>query len=177
VRWLPLLLVSALVIAVLVASDPAAVGLSCAPGAAPRDWERVAEEEFIGPCAVRAVIDGDTLDVVCDGERQRVRLLRIDTPEREEPGYAAATRALRRLVAAGELHLVLEVAGEPVRDRHGRLLAYAYARGRNLNIELVRLGWSPFDPRFGEGRFARAFEAAEREARAAARGLWAPETR
>jgi micrococcal nuclease len=177
VRWLPLLVVSGLVIAVLVASDPDAIRLSCAPGREPEEWTRVVDEEFIGPCALRRVIDGDTLDVVCDGEPQRVRLLRVDTPEREEPGYAAATAALRRLVAAGELRLVLEVADEPVRDRHGRLLAYAYAGGRNLNVELVRLGWSAFDSRFGEGRFARAFEAAEHEARAAARGLWAAEPR
>ena len=176
-RWLPLLVVSGLMVAVLVASDPDAIRLSCAPCSEPQEWTRVADEEFIGPCAVRRVIDGDTLDVVCDGERQRVRLLRIDTPEREEPGYAAATRALRGLVATGELHLVLEVADEPVRDRHGRLLAYAYVRGRNLNVELVRLGWSAFDRRFGEGRFARAFGAAEHEARAAARGLFAPKPR
>lgn len=172
-RWLRLVLVSALVIAVLVASDPEAVGLSCAPVAAPQPWTAVAEEEFIGPCALRRVLDGDTLDVDCDGARERVRLLRIDTPEREEPGHAAAARALRRLAEAGELRLVLEVAGEPVRDRYGRLLAYAYSRGRNLNVELVRLGWSSFDRRFGGGRFARAFEAAEREARQAGHGLWA----
>ncbi len=172
-RWLPLVLVSALMIAVLVVSDPGAVGLHCAPGSRPGAWTAVAEEEFIGPCAVRRVVDGDTLDVVCEGERQRVRLLRIDTPEREEPGYASARSALGRLVGEGPLRLVLEVAGEPVRDPHGRLLAYAYVDERNLNVELVRLGWSHFDRRFGSGRFARAFEAAEREARRARSGLWA----
>lgn len=173
VRWLPLVLVSALVIAVLVAADPGAVGLSCGPADGGDEWTRVPQEEFIGPCRLRFVIDGDTLELACSGETQRVRLLRIDTPEREQSGHGAARAALRRLAREPELRLLLEVAGQPVRDRHGRLLAYVYSGDRNLNLEMVRLGWSQFDRRFGAGRFGRAFQAAESEARAAGRGLWA----
>ena len=30
------------------------------------------------------VIDGDTIDVLYNGKKERIRLLRIDTPERDE---------------------------------------------------------------------------------------------
>ncbi len=174
--WLPLVAVSAFVVALLVAGDPEAVGLGglrCAPSGGHDAWTLVPEEEFIGPCRVLRVIDGDTLDVACDGPEERIRLLRVDTPEREERGYGEARDALRRLVGRREVRLLLEEPGEPVRDRHGRLLAYVYQGERNANAELVRLGWSHYDERFGAGRFGRAFRAAEAEARAAERGLWA----
>lgn len=145
------------------------------PGAIGRDARRelpVGPGEGIGPCSVLYVIDGDTLDVDCGSGRERVRLLRIDTPEREEPGYAEARAALERLVAGHDVDLVFEEPGRPARGDHGRLLAYVFAGDTNLNVELVRLGWSEFWTRYGEGRFAGSFESAEAEARAAGRGLW-----
>lgn len=41
-----------------------------------------------------------------------------------------------------------------------------------VNVELVRLGWSAYVTKYGRGRLAEQFEAAEKEARAAKRGLW-----
>lgn len=166
------MLVSAVMIALLVAGDPEAVGLRCEPAGPRSGWTAAPEVEFIGPCRVLRVVDGDTLDAVCDGPEERIRLLRVDTPEREERGYAEARSALRRLVDRREVRLLLEEPSQPLRDRHGRLLAYVYVEGLNTSLELVRQGWSRFDERFGGGRFARAFRAAEREASAEARGLW-----
>ncbi len=58
------------------------------------------------------------------------------------------------------------------RDGFGRLLAYVIADGKNVNLEMVRQGWSTFWKKYSKGRLAAAFEAAEQEARAAKRGLW-----
>jgi micrococcal nuclease len=130
------------------------------------------EESWVGPCRVVHVVDGDTLDVRCTAGEERLRLLRIDTPERNEWGHRESTRALRELVSRREVHLTFEKPGIPVRGHHGRLLAYLFVEGRNVNVEMVRGGWSPFWTKFGEGRFAAEFIEAEREARAAGRGLW-----
>jgi micrococcal nuclease len=115
------------------------------------------------------VIDGDTVRMRCDGEEMKVRLLRIDTPERDEPRYREATEALRRLLDGRDVHFSYDEPGRPARGNYGRLLVYLHAEGRNINVEMVRAGWSRFDTRWGEGRFARAFRAAEREARDAGR--------
>ena len=117
-----------------------------------------------GPCAVTRVVDGDTVDVVCPAFRERVRLLRIDTPERGQPGSSEAADALAALIAGRNVYLVYETPGEPARGGYGRLLAYLVADGRNLNVEMVRRGHSPFWTRYGEGRFAPAFRQAASEA-------------
>lgn len=140
------------------------------PVAAPADAPR---SDRLGPCAVRRVIDGDTLDVRCGRGRERIRMLRIDTPEFEQRGYREASDALERYVRGAEVYLEPEVPGAPERDAYGRLLAYVWIDEIHVNVEMVRDGWSRFFTRHGEGRFAAEFARAEREARTARRGLWA----
>lgn len=87
---------------------------------------RPAAEEW----QVVSVTDGDTIVVRRDGVEERVRLLGIDTPEREQCGYAEARGLVADLVASGEVTLV--VGSSDDRDRYGRLLRYvevAYAGG------------------------------------------------
>jgi len=120
------------------------------------------------------VIDGDTIEVRWRGGPERVRLLRIDTPERGGRGYGEATRALEGLLAGAALELEFERPGRPERDKYDRLLAYVLADGDNANVELVRLGWTRFWTRYGAGRLAEQFAAAERDARSERAGLWGP---
>lgn len=121
---------------------------------------------------VLRVIDGDTIQVLWRNRRERVRLLRIDTPERGQTGYQEATEALELLVGGNTVALVFEKQGHPERDRHGRLLSYVLVDGKNANVEMVRLGWTRFWTRFGRGRLADEFIEAERAAQTTAAGLW-----
>lgn len=124
---------------------------------------------------VTRVVDGDTLHVELPGSitpSEKVRLLRIDTPERGEPGYEQASAALVALAAGRDVALSFEDPDAPARDDYGRLLAYVWIDGRCANVELVRRGFSPFVTRWGEGRLAAAFRAAQDEARARDAGLW-----
>lgn len=119
------------------------------------------------------VIDGDTLVVSGNaGSDEHVRLLAIDTPERGERWHAEAGRALRKAVSAGSLRLEFEVVGRLDRDRYGRILAYVYVDDRNVNVEMVRNGWSEYITRYGHSRYANDFVEAEGEARSARRGIW-----
>lgn len=119
------------------------------------------------------VTDGDTVGISYHGRWELVRLLRINTPEKGQPGYAAAREFLRNLVAGKAVTLDLETPGEPERDRYGRLLGYLHLRGDNVNVEIVRAGWSSFWTKYGDGKYAEDFREAEKEATAALRGLWA----
>jgi len=122
----------------------------------------------VGPCTVTKVVDGDTVRVDC-GEWvapcpkwPRVRLLNINTPERGKPRHDEATAALRKLVLGHDVYLRFEDPREPTCGGYGRLLAYLLVDGVNVNVEMVREGWSEFETKYGEGRFAGDFEAAER---------------
>ena len=145
------------------AALPEAISTPGVSARSSRPSNEVPMEAGIGPCTVTRVIDGDTVDVVCDGTRDRVRLLRIDTPERGEPGYREAGGALGRMVLGREAYLVFERPGVLERGSYGRALAYLYVEGRNINVEMVRQGWSGFWTKYGTGRFAEDFLAAEAE--------------
>jgi micrococcal nuclease len=123
------------------------------------------------------VKDGDTLVARLEGgptERvETIRLLNVNTPERNERLWAAAGEALKSLVRGGWIDLEFERPGVERRDGFGRLLAYVLADGANVNLALVRQGWSAFYTKYGRGRLAAEFAAAEAEARARGAGLWA----
>jgi micrococcal nuclease len=77
---------------------------------------------------VVSVIDGDTIIVTIDGQKETVRYIGIDTPEprREgtpECGSHEATEFNRALVEGKPVRLV---ADEEDRDQYDRLLRYVY---------------------------------------------------
>ena len=88
---------------------------------------------------VENVVDGDTVDVAVDlgfkvSTRQRVRLARIDTPERSQPGYAAARDFVREAVLNKPVMLKTEKV-----SKWGYYLAEVTLEdGRNLSDTLVQ---------------------------------------
>jgi len=114
-------------------------------------------------CQVVKIIDGDTIDVLYQGEKERIRLLRVDTPERDEEGYFQAKKALKKLVGGREIKLEFEIPGKLERGVYGRILAYVWVDDVNVNIEMVRLGFSLFWTKYGEGKYAEEFRDAERK--------------
>ncbi len=121
------------------------------------------------------VVDGDTVYIRYfpkEPIQGKLRLLRINTPERGCKGYKEATNALKGLLEGKKLSVKYEVKGVQVTGGYGRLLVYLYAGKLNVNVEMVRLGWSMFYTKYGEGRLAEDFKRAEAEARKARRGLW-----
>lgn len=130
----------------------------------------------VGPvCHVVKIIDGDTLRVRCRERPEKVRLLFVNTPEYGKKGSRRAKRALQRLVDGGEVQLHFENGSHEKRDRYGRLLAYVVVDDLNVNIELVREGWTRYWTRYGHGSLGEAFRRAEKQARKENRGLWTPE--
>jgi len=116
------------------------------------------------PCQLVKVLDGDTIVVRWRGRIEHLRLLRINTPERGQPGYEGSAGFLRNLLSGKRIEFQFEEPTNPARDKYGRLLAYVFADGENVNVEMVRVGWSPFWTKYGRGKYADAFEKAQSEA-------------
>lgn len=127
------------------------------------------------------VVDGDTIRVRVGGIEERVRYVGIDTPEPNrssaatpEPYAAEATAANAGLLAAGG-RLVLE-RDVSERDGFGRLLRHPWleADGRwtLLSLALVAEGFAQAATYPPDVKYVDAFVAAQRNARAAGRGLW-----
>lgn len=115
-------------------------------------------------------VDGDTIELA--GER--IRLFGIDAPElsqtctRNSETWACgdwARAAMAAGLGAGE------VACAPrERDRYGRIVATCHQGGEDIGEALVRQGAA-----FAYRRYSGAYMAAEAEAEAAGRGVWAGE--
>lgn len=116
---------------------------------------------------VVSVADGDTVRVRSRGsEPEIVRLLYIDAPEHDQPGGREARRALQELVRIERVRV--DTRGK---DRYARTLGHLrrVSDGLDINLELVRRGHAWANAR---GAMRPRYESAEREARAARRGLW-----
>jgi endonuclease YncB( thermonuclease family) len=124
------------------------------------------------PVLVRAVIDGDTIDVATYG---RVRLLGIDAPELGRGFDTAApfgTEARARL-ASLVLHRWVRLEQDGVtRDAYDRHLAYVIREdGVFVNAALVRDGLARVSARIALVRLGE-LQRAEAEAQAFRRGMW-----
>ncbi len=139
------------------------------------------EEAAFPPLRGRVVkvVDGDTIHVRLDGRgREKVRYIGVDTPETKHPRigvepFGPEASALNRdLIGGRRVQLRFD---RQLRDRYGRLLAYVYREpdGLFVNAELVRRGLAEVMRVPPNVRHAERFEALEREARAAGRGMWA----
>jgi micrococcal nuclease len=121
---------------------------------------------------VRAVIDGDTIDVAMFG---RVRLLGIDAPELGR-GYDSTApfgrEARERLVALVSNRWIRLEQESPARDAYNRHLAYVVREdGMFVNAVLVREGLARVSARQPLVRLAE-LQAAERDAQMFRRGMW-----
>lgn len=129
---------------------------------------------------VTQVVDGDTIEVLINGEKFKVRYIGIDTPETVDPRRAVgcfgkeASNENKRLVEGKIVTLEKDVSST---DKYGRLLRYVYLKlddGTSLFINdyLVRQGFGyayTFPP---DIKFNEQFVKAQNEARENRRGLW-----
>lgn len=116
---------------------------------------------------VTRVIDGDTIDVLLNGQQMRVRYVGVNTPERDEPCYSDATQANRDLVEGKTVTLVTDTSET---DPYDRLLRYIYADGVFVNESLVRDGFAEAVKYPPDDAFYDEFLSLEQTAASANRG-------
>ena len=143
----------------------------------------------IGLCT--KVIDGDTIHVVTGGNvRFKVRLERIDAPEKDQPYGKEATDYLAKLIRGKTVRVEWRK-----KDQYGRILGIVYTQdGRartpaapqppqnetalvkgwyDINLHLVGTGNAHHDSYFDK---TPAYSAAESAAKEKKLGLWASES-
>ena len=128
------------------------------------------------PATVVSVVDGDTIWVELNGEREKVRYIGIDAPETNHPTkgvqeYGAEAKAANRTLLEGKtVDLEFDVQ---LRDRYGRLLAYVYlADGTFVNAWLVEHGFAQVMTVPPNVKYQDIFRKRQRDARDLGRGLW-----
>lgn len=125
---------------------------------------------------VSRVIDGDTIEVVLDGQTHTVRYIGIDAPESVDPtraaepfGVEAASRN-RDLVFGQQVILEKDVSES---DQFGRLLRYVrLADGTMVNEILVTEGLAEAKNYPPDVKYADQLSALEASSRKQERGMW-----
>jgi micrococcal nuclease len=119
------------------------------------------------------VYDGDTLGVIINNKREKVRLTGIDAPETGQvPWGARAKHYLQTLVSEAGRQVKLEFDVEQ-RDRYGRILANLITPdGKHINLLMVKNGYAVLYTVPPNVRYASELAAAQTEAREKKIGIW-----
>ncbi|MDD5222454.1 MAG: thermonuclease family protein [bacterium] len=138
------------------------------------------------------VVDGDTIVVNYQGQKEKVRLIGVDTPETVDPRRPVqyfgkeASNFTKRMLTGKQVRLEFD---QNKRDKYGRLLAYIHlslAQAKDAPDCMVKSGPAEFDfdasliscgyghayTRFPFARMDK-YRDLERQARFSNRGLWA----
>ena len=131
-----------------------------------------------GQYKVIRVVDGDTIVIEFNGKYEKVRMLCVNTPESVHPdkkqnipmGKVASRYTQKKLTGK---NFALEFEIENLRGNYGRLLAYVFVDGKNLNLDLVRQGLSPYYTKYGKSeKYDAEFRVAEKQARKEGLNIW-----
>lgn len=143
------------------------------------DLATLPNSDAIAPNAtVERVIDGDTIIVDINGQKERVRLIGIDTPESVDPnrpvqcyGHEASAHTESLLPPGTPVSLVRDVEA---RDKYDRLLAYVIRSADQLfvNLDLVENGFAGSLTYPPNDHYAAMFEASAANAQDHGVGLW-----
>lgn len=121
---------------------------------------------------VVGVADGDTITVMdADKVPHKIRLTGIDAPEKKQPFGNRSKQSLSDMV----FNKTVTVETDK-HDRYGRELGKVLADGKDVNLEQARAGLAWHYKAYERTQSAtdrQAYAAAEGEAKAAKRGLWA----
>ena len=120
--------------------------------------------EYLEKLVIKKVVDGDTVHLYHDDTIYKVRLIEIDTPERNQPFGKDSTDYLKRLLNEGKVDV--EISGT---DRYGRKLGRLYWKGRDINQEMVTAGYAwVYDDYVTD----KSFYENQSKARELRKGLW-----
>ncbi len=122
-----------------------------------------------GPASLVSVEDGDTIRVTTSGgQKVTIRMACIDAPETAQAQSGAeATNMLKWLLANHPLEIRPQTT-----NRYGHTVAEVYANGRNVNLEMVRIGTAYAYRHYLRGCDANAYLDAESQAERSRQGVW-----
>jgi len=118
------------------------------------------------PFFISKVIDGDTIEL-SNGEV--VRLLGINAPEINELFGKDAKEFLSQLVEGKDAYLETDLRR---RDSYGRILAFVFIEGKNINVEMVRKGFAHTFELEKISKYVKELKEAEFYAREKQIGIW-----
>ena len=129
--------------------------------------------------SVVKVVDGDTLSIDIDGQKQTLRLIGIDTPETVHPSkpvecFGREASAKAKEILTGQNIRIEKDTTQGDLDKYGRLLVYVFLKdGTNFNMMMIKQGFAYEYTYNLPYKYQQEFKLAEQTAREQKIGLWA----
>lgn len=127
---------------------------------------------------VTRVVDGDTIEIIYNGEKQKVRLIGLNTTESKDPRKKVqcfsreASDEMSSLVSDKEIRLETGAMSDN-RGYYGRLLRYVYLpNGTHVNAWMVKNGYGYAYTKYPFSKMEQ-FKTYQQQAREEKLGLWA----
>ena len=130
-----------------------------------------------GQYKVIRVIDGNTILIRYNGKYEKVRLLCVaplkSAHSHEKKNMTMAEKAFKytqKKLTGKYVDLEFE---SWIRGRYGVLHAFIFVDGKNINLDLVRKGFSPYDIKYGRSqKYHAEFQAAQKQAGKEKLNVW-----
>lgn len=129
---------------------------------------------------VTRVVDGDTIEVMVNNKKEKIRIIGVDSPETVDPrkevecfGQKAAEFSKKKLEKQKVWLEKDESQGD--RDKYGRLLRYVWINEKETDFGklLIASGFA-YEYTYDRGyRYQKDYQRAQREAEDKKTGLWA----
>ena len=138
------------------------------------DKSSVSKQNADGPFVpVVSVSDGDTVTVLIEGKKEKIRFIGMDAPELgQKPWGQKSKQYLEELLRSSGWKVKPEYDVDK-RDKYGRLLAYLRtADGQFINLLMVKNGYAmiyTFPPNV---KYVNELRDAQRDAREKKLGIW-----
>jgi micrococcal nuclease len=113
------------------------------------------------------ISDGDTITVLHDGNKEKIRLYGIDTPEMKQ-SFGKEAKAFTESMVTGKTVNVESVTT----DRYGRTIGIVHVDGNSLSEEIVKSGYAWVYDRYCKKDMCDKWKQLEEVARQSKAGLW-----
>ena len=114
---------------------------------------------------VISVSDGDTITIMMNGEKQKIRLYGIDTPEINQSFGTEAKQFLSDQILNKEVEIEVKDT-----DRYKRLVAVVYLNNKSMNELLLKEGWAWWYEAYAKKECK--YKELQEEAQRRKRGMW-----
>ncbi len=136
-------------------------------------------EEDTNLYSVLYTFDGDTYFVQIEGKKEKIRVLGIDTPEKEggfrpEGCFGDHASEYAREALQNKKVSLLQPKGYEDKDKYGRLLRYVFLDGEDFGAHLISEGYAFSYKKFKHPR-RNYYNTLEKEAQKNKKGMWNPE--
>ena len=125
---------------------------------------------------IARVVDGDTIEFNCNGKKEKIRIIGIDTPETVHPRKPVqcfgpeASKKMKEFALNKKVALKKSKTSDN-RGRYGRFLRYVEIKGKDIGAELIKQGYAFSYKKYPHERLAE-YNQFEAEAKENAIGLW-----